>query len=77
MKKKSNSIQKDFILSKYIIILWTSHILQYSTRYLIQSDNTVNYSFKAADIQKAFVKKNIERATADFTLWTNVILYSM
>ena len=30
MKKiQFNSIQKIFILSKYIIILWTSHILQY------------------------------------------------
>ena len=29
MKKiQFNSIQKIFILSKYIIILWTSHILQ-------------------------------------------------
>ena len=69
MKKKSNSIQKDFILSKYIIILlFCEHHTFYRTRYLIQSDNTVNYSFKAADIQKAFVKKIIERATADFTL---------
>ena len=68
MKKKIQFDSKNlyFIQIHYYSVNITHST--YRTRYLIQSDNTVNYSFKAADIQKAFVKKIIERATADFTL---------